>query len=125
MNKKILISSSIIIILALYIIIANVKRSSDVPDRKKWEGTADEIIITRSGGTIQLLKKEGKWVVGDKAYPADAKAVNEMEKRFKEIHLTDLISTKGYYVKYDLTPDRYVEVIISKNGASCRHITAE
>jgi hypothetical protein len=120
MNKKILISCSIIAVLILYIIVANVKRSGDVPDLPKWDGNADEVLITSNNGAIKLLKKEGKWVAGENAYPADAKAIGEIEKRFKEIRLTDLISTKGYYAKYDLTPDKYIEVILKKGDATLR-----
>jgi hypothetical protein len=120
MNKKILISCSIIAVLILYIIVVNVKHSGDVPDLPKWEGNADEVLITSKDGAIKLFKKEGKWVVGENAYPADARAIAEIEKRFKDIRLTDLISSKGYYAKYDLTPDKYIEVILKKGDATLR-----
>lgn len=120
MNKKILISCSIIAVLLLYIIVSNVKRSNDVPNLPKWEGSADEVLITSREGVIKLYKKEGNWVAGENAYPADAKVIGEIEKRFKEIHLADLISSKGYYAKYDLTPDKYIEVILKKGGTTLR-----
>jgi hypothetical protein len=120
MNKKILISCSIIAVLILYIIVTNIKRSGDVLDLPKWDGNADEVLITSNDGAIKLFKKEGKWVAGENAYPADAKAIGEIEKRFKEIHITDLISSKGYYAKYDLTPDKYIEVILKKGDATLR-----
>jgi hypothetical protein len=120
MNKKILISCSIIALLLLYIIVRNVKRSDDVPDLPEWEGSADEVLITSKEGAIKLFKKEGKWAAGEDAYPADAKLIGEVEKRFKEVRLADLISTKGYYAKYDLTPDKYIEVILKKGDATLR-----
>ena len=120
MNKKIAISVSIIAVLLLYIILANVKRSPDVPQLPKIDAKADEILINREAGVIRLFKKDGNWVAGDKAYPADVKQVEEIEKRFKEMSLTDLISSKGYYAKYDLTPDKYVEVILKKGETILR-----
>jgi len=120
MNKKILISVSVITLLLLYIIIARVNRRSEVPLLPKWEGKADEIVINHPGSTVKLYKKSGKWVVGDAAYPADEKVVDEIDGRFKEISLTDLISKKGFYNKYDLTPDIYSEVIIKKGDAIFR-----
>jgi len=120
MNKKILISCSIIAVLLLYIIVTNVRHSGEVPDLPKWDGNADELLITSKEGAIKLFKKEGRWVAGENAYPADAKAIGEIEKRFREIHLTDLISTKGYYAKYDLTPDKYIEVILKRGDTNLR-----
>ncbi len=120
MNKKIIISVSIIAVLMLYVIIANVKHSPDTPDLPAIDAKADEILINREAGVIRLYLKEGKWVTGDKAFPADAKQVEEIEKRFKEVRLTDLISSKGYYSRYDLTPDKYVEVILKKDEANLR-----
>ncbi|MBN2159638.1 MAG: DUF4340 domain-containing protein [Spirochaetes bacterium] len=116
MNKKMVISVSIIAALLLYIVIANVKFSSDVPRLEPWEGSADEMIITDSKGAVRLFMKDEKWVVGDKAFPADAKLVDDIQKRFREIRLTDLVSTKGFYARYDLTPDKYVDFIIKKEG---------
>jgi hypothetical protein len=116
MNKKIAISVSIIGVLLLYLLASNIKRSSGIPDLPQMKGSADEIIVTSGSGAVTLLKKEGKWTVGENGYPADAKVIGEIEKRFKEINVTDLISSKGYYAKYDLTPDKYIEVIIKKKG---------
>ncbi len=114
MSKRIGISIGIIAVLLLYVVIANISRSPDVPDLSLPDGAIDEILITRSVGTIRIFKKEGKWVVSDEAYPADAKIIGELEKRFREIRLSDLISSKGYYARYDLTPDKYTEVIFKK-----------
>jgi hypothetical protein len=120
MNKRILISTSVIALLLLYIIIARVGRRSEVPVLPKWEGRADEIIINRPGNTVKLYKKNGKWVVNEEAYPADEKVVSEIETRFRNINLEDLISKKGFYNKYDLTPDKYSEVIIKKGDVIFR-----
>ncbi len=121
MNKRILISVSVLAILVLYLVVTRVKWSSEVPDLPQWEGRAEEIVINRPGGTtIKLFKKDGKWVVNDQAYPADERAVDEIDNQLKKLHLTDLISKKGFYNKYELTPDKYSEVIIKKGGAIFR-----
>ncbi len=120
MNKKIVISVSIIAVLVLYIIIANMRHSPDIPTLPRIDAAADEILINREAGVVRLFKKDGKWAAGEKAYPADAKQVEEIEKRFKDMRLTDLISSKGYYAKYDLTPDKYVEVILKKGETILR-----
>ncbi len=114
MSKRIGISVGIIAVLLLYVIIANIRRSPDVPELSLPDGAIDEILVTRSLGTIRIFKKDGKWVVTDEAFPADAKIIGELEKRFREIRLSDLISSKGYYARYDLTPDKYTEVIFKK-----------
>lgn len=120
MNKKIIISVSVIAVLFLYLIITNVKWSSDIPTLSKWDGKSSEFMITRANGTIKLYQKENKWVVNDEAYPADPKVIAEIEKRFKDVRLSDLISKKGFYSKYDLTPDKYIEVIIKKGDTIFR-----
>ena len=120
MNKKFIISVSAIAVLLLYILIANMKNSSDIPTLPRWDVKSDEIIITRPSGTIKLYVKEGKWVINDEAFPADEKAVADVEKQFKDIRLSDLISKKGFYNKYDLTPDRYSEIIFKKGEAVFR-----
>jgi hypothetical protein len=121
MNKRILISVSVLGVLVLYLVVSRVKWSSDVPALPEWEGKADEIVINRPGGTIvKLYKKDGKWVVNDEAYLADERSIDEVDNQLKKIRLTDLISKKGFYNKYDLTPDKYSEVIIKKAGAIFR-----
>jgi hypothetical protein len=122
MNKKLVISGSIIALLLLYIVVTNVKRSGDAPQLPRWDGKADEIMITGGGGAIRLFKKDGKWVVGDNAYPADLKMTGEIETRFKDMRVTDLISSRGYYARYDLTPDKYTEVIIKKSDKVIRKV---
>ena len=119
-NKKIALSLAVIAALSLYIILTRVKWSSDVPSLRGWEGKADEIIITHDDSTVRIFRKEGKWLVGDKGFPADGTLADEIEKRFREIVLTDLISKKGFYARYDLTPDKCVEVIIKKRNETLR-----
>ncbi|TFH40588.1 MAG: DUF4340 domain-containing protein [Chrysiogenales bacterium] len=121
MNKKIIWSLSIIAVLLVYLLAVNLRRSSDRIETPSWDGVADQILITWAGGSIKLLKKEGKWVAGDEAVPADAKKIDEIEKRFREVVLTDLVSKRGYYIKYDLTPDKYAEIIFKRGDATIRH----
>jgi hypothetical protein len=120
MNKRILISVSVIAALVLYIVISRVKWLSDVPDIPAWEGKADEIVINRPGSTVKLYKKDGKWVVNDEAYPADERVMDEIDTQLKNTRLVDLISKKGFYNKYDLTPDKYSEIMIKKGDSIFR-----
>ncbi len=120
MNKKIAISISIIGVLLLYLIASNIRRSGGVPDLPKLEGSADEIIVTGGSGVVTLVKKDGRWTTGESGFPADAKKVGDIEKLFGDIRITDLISSKGYYARYDLTPDKYGEVIIKSKGVVVR-----
>ena len=121
MNKRILISVSVLAVLILYIVITRVKWTSDVPDLPAWDGKADEIVINRPGGTtVKIYKKDGKWVVNDEAYPADERVITEIDNQLKNLRLTDLISKKGFYNKFDLTPDKYSEVMVKKGDAIFR-----
>ncbi len=119
-NRKMIVSLSAIALLAVYILAVNLARSPRRPDVPPLEGAFDEIVITWAGGGVRLFKKEGKWSVGDGAFPADVKKIEEIEKRFRDLSLADLVSKKGYYVKYDLTPDRYTEIIFKRGDATVR-----
>ncbi len=123
MKKSLLASILIIAALGGYLIYTNTKGGPDVPDLPAWEGSADEVSIKRPSDTLTLTRKDGLWRINTEAYPADSKAVQELEKNLREIEIADIVSEKGLFSAYDLTPDKATEVTVRKGGEVLRRIT--
>jgi len=119
-NKKTLISFGAVAVLALVILLQNIRFTSDIPKLKQWAEPADEIVVTAKDYSLHLYMKEGVWVINDQAYPADENSVGNLEMRVRDVKITDLISEGGYYEKYDLSEDRAVTVTVKKGGAVLR-----
>jgi hypothetical protein len=122
MNKKLLVSIGIIGVLVVILLIVNRAKSPDVPSLGAWEGNADEILIVKGGNRVRVYRDRDAWRVGDEAYPADPEAVREMENRLKNLTVTDLISDRPHYERYELSADKAIEVSARKGSGLVRHL---
>ena len=115
MNKKLIFSIGIIVVLLGYLIFVNSDRSSgNVPDIKGWDVEANGIQIYDKGEKkINITMKDGAWLIGDEGFPADKTKIDKMLKNMMELRLTDYVSGGPYYEKFDLTPDKAVRVTVS------------
>jgi len=120
MNKKTLFSLIIIAVLALYLVIANNQGSQPVVDLAEFENGLDEIIVSRQNSDIKIYRHDGDWVINEQKFPADAGQVSTMEKKLKELNVTDLISRKKHYQRYELEADTALHVIARKDGKTVR-----
>ena len=123
MNKKTLISLGIIAILAFAVVLQRTVHFSSVPDVETWKGNADEIVIKKGASpVVRIWKKDGVWVIGDAAYPADAATADILEARMNELSFSDLVTEKGYYDRFDLSEDRAVHVTVKGEGKILREL---
>ncbi len=122
-NKKILISLGVIFVLIVYLVVSKHLKSPDSISFDVWEGSAGEIDVKKKDFALKLVNKAGKWVINDQAYPATANLVSDMETKIKEIRVDSIVSTQGFYDKYDLGPDKNVEVTVKKEGKVVRKLT--
>ncbi len=124
MNKKLIISLGVIAFLLLYLIVANNDKSSkNVPEIKGWEMESTEILIDKKGESLlKIIKKDGKWLIGDAAYPADKNKVNKLETGIKDLKITDFVSRGPYYEKYNLTTGMAIRITIKSDSAVLRDI---
>ncbi len=120
MNRKTLVSLLIIAVLALYLVVANNQDGGEAVDLPVWDDGLDEIVIRRQDPMIKLYRENGAWVINDEKYPADPGQVAAMEKKLKEMRVTDLISEKEHYRVYELEPDEALHVIARKDGKTVR-----
>ncbi len=117
-NKIFFLSIAAIALMAVYLFFGDFFRTSDYSSLINIKSDAEEIIIKKTGTEIKLIKKDGKWFVGKNMYPADAELIKNIEKDLKAIKISDQISKGDFASKYDLDPEKAVEIkIIFANKA--------
>jgi hypothetical protein len=123
-RKEIAILFFIIAVLIFYI--SNQKREKThykLPEVKKLQ--TDEISninIKKKNSEIMLVKEAGKWLIGEKKYPADSTMVENMLKAISNIKLSALVSESKNYSIYDLDEENRVEVEAFKGDKLLRKI---
>jgi len=69
---------------------------------------------------IKIYRHDSEWVINEEKYPADAGQVSTLEKKLKELEVTDLISRKKHYQRYELEADAALRVTARKDGNTVR-----
>jgi hypothetical protein len=112
LRKEYVILGALIVALSLYIFLRKGDRSRyELPVLPPIK-TADitRIEIDTPSEQIELLRKSGSWVVGEKAYPADEDQVRKIADLIGKLTLTALISDSKNYARYELDEDRRISV---------------
>ena len=123
MNKKTLIMLGVIAALVAAIVLQRTVKFSSVPSIEQWEGAADEVVIKKgTAPEVKLMKKDGRWIVGEKNYPAEEAVVSGLVKKLDELKLIDLVTKKEFYERFDLSDDRAARVTVKGNGKVLRDI---
>jgi hypothetical protein len=99
--------------MAGYLFIGDLFKTSEYSNVINIKSEAEEIIIKKSGSEIKLFKKDGKWLVGKNSYPADQGIVKTLVEKLKELKISDQISKGDFASKYDLDPDKAVDIKIT------------
>lgn len=120
MSRNTKISFGIVGLLALIILVQNIKFGSDIPRLKQWVEPADSIEVKSKDYSMRLYMKDGAWFVNDAAYPADENSAGNLEMKVRDIRLTDLVSEEKSYDRYELTDEKAVTVTVKKGGAVLR-----
>lgn len=124
-NKIFLFSVLAIAVMGAYLLFGDFFRTSDYSSVINIKGDAEEIVIKKpSAPEIKLFKKEGLWVTGKNSYPADADLIKNIEKDLKGLKISDQISKGEFLHKYDLDPEKAVEIKITYSGNRTKTITA-
>jgi len=123
MSKNTKIILGVIAVLALIIIIQRNVKFSSVPSLKKWDVSADEIIIkNKAAAEFKVIKKDGKWFVGEQSFPADNEIASSLEKKMNDLSFSEMVTSKEFYERFDLTADTAIRVIVKRNGKVIRDI---
>lgn len=91
----------------------------------KTDSDPDAISITKDGKTIEIVKKNNTWYVGEANYIANKSEVERMIKEIKEIKILDKIAKLGNEdteEKYGLTANRSSTVRAFKGGKEIQSI---
>ncbi len=69
-----------------------------------------KIEISKADRTVVLNKKDNTWHIGPKEYPADSEKIKDILNVIENLKVTALVSESKNYVRYDLNPDKKINV---------------
>ncbi len=122
-SRKVIIAFGVIVALLIIYALASLKdRAPGLPELPRWSEGADEIIVEKSGERIRLFKKEGKWLVGEEGYPADAKIAEKMEEKIRDLVISDISSTAPHYERFELTSESAIHVVVKRGSEVLRDV---
>lgn len=122
MNRKIVMSLVVIVILVAALLVINRRHTSSVPELATYTQAADSIVVRKADAVITLNRDGTTWRINEAGYPADRGLVSTMETRMKDLALTDLISDRPHYERYDLNPAKAIEVTVKSGNTTLRHV---
>jgi hypothetical protein len=111
-KKEIFILAVIIVLLGGYLFLRNTDRSRYALPRLE-NSSADSITrmeLTASGETVELVRSDNRWLIGEHAFPADDSKVRDILSTLEALKLTALVSESGAYPTYGLTNDEKIDV---------------
>ena len=127
LKKEYIILAVLLVGLVVYLIF-NANRSGDINYKlpkltKIGSKEIDKIEITRGGNTITLAfdKKTDTWRIMPQEYPADKTAMDNMLKQIDDLQLSELISDKKIYDKYNLDQDNKINVLAMQGDKTLRN----
>jgi len=119
MKKNIIISIVVIVVLSGYLIINKLATKTIVklPDIK---GPITELVLKKGEGVI-LIKQEGdSWKVNE--FEGDKNVIANMTNKIKDLKVTDLISDKPHYERYELDSGHAIRIQAKSNGQIVRDV---
>jgi len=123
-KKEYVILAVLLIALTAYLVFRSSDRSLyQLPSMPEVDReTISKIEISKSGETVVLNKKDNKWYVGPKEYPADEKVMKDMLDLIGTVTHTALVSESKNYKRYDLTDDAKIEMKAWAGEKMIRHL---
>lgn len=116
MKKEYLILLALILILGAYLLLHKENKDNyTLPEINKIPiSDITGLILEKKDEQIKFTKKEGKWVLTDKAYRAESGAVQNMLDALKTLRLSALVSQTSDLRRYELDPENRIQVSIIK-----------
>lgn len=112
MKKEYIILVLIIVGLSVYLFMRKEDRSLyELPVLSQVaKNEISKIEISKGNTNIELNKRDEKWYIAPRDYPADDKLVDGMLDEFEKLTVTTLVSESGDYQRYDLGDDKKISV---------------
>ncbi len=118
-KKNILISIVVIAVLAGYLII-NSLITKTIVTLPTIKSPITELVL-KKGEAVILIKQDGdSWRVNE--FDADKNIIANMVNKIKDLRITDLISEKPHYERYELDKDHAIRVQVTCNGQIVRDV---
>jgi hypothetical protein len=125
MKKEYLILIALILILSAYLFLHNTNKDHyTLPEISTIDITkVTGLTLDKQDGPIVFKKKEDRWTLTDRDYPADPPAVKNMLDTLKTLKLTTLVSEKGDLKRYELDDENHVRVTVSEGAKTVFEFT--
>jgi hypothetical protein len=103
---------AIIVALVLYLVFRDRERAHyRLPELPRVTGTEiSKIEISKAEGSIRLIKRDNRWYIDPRGFPADTREVREMLATIENLTLTALVSESKNYSRYDLNTEKKINV---------------
>jgi len=134
-KKEYSILVAIMVALVLYLVLREQEKTHyRLPELPRIAGTLiSKIEISKAEGSISLIKKDNRWYIDPREFPADSHRIKEMLSAIEKLTLTALVSESKTYGRYHLDNDKKIsvrawagntlkrEVEVGKTAPSFRH----
>ena len=112
LKKEYFILTAVIVALILYLVFHRSNRTHyTLPEISSIPGKQiSKIELAKADGTVVLIKKDNTWHIGPKEYPADSEKIKDILNVIENLKVTALVSESKNYVRYDLNPDKKINV---------------
>ncbi len=112
MKKEYIILVIVITALVLYLALRKSDRTYyELPEFTEFASEQiSKIELKSSDSRLELIKKDDRWVVGTKEYPADDTKVADVLSLLQDLKITELVSQSASYVRYGLSDDKKITV---------------
>lgn len=123
LKKEYIVLIIVIVGLVLYL---TMRSANHAPEELPQPATVDKVKIdklvvsVRKNEPIELVRKDEKWLVEPKGYPASDIKVKNMVNAVADLKLTALVSESKNYDRYDLTPQSKISVTAYADGKEIR-----
>jgi hypothetical protein len=111
-KKEYGILAAIIVALVLYLALRERERTHHrLPELPRVIGTEiSKIEISKAEGSVILTKKDNRWYIDPREFPADSRKMKEMLATIESLTLTALVSESKNYSRYDLSTEKKITV---------------
>lgn len=120
--RKIILSTSCLVLL-IVAVLQTVFLTKDSGKTVKTDKIIDELTIVNASGTIQIVKDNEKWVIGEERYPAIDGEIVSLVDAVSSIQILEKIGNINSYnsaVRYELSDDKAIIVEAKSNGKVVR-----
>ena len=109
--------AAVVITLVLYIVLRKDDRVQyELPEIKAVDSADISSIIVEGAETTELLRQGEVWIISPEGYTAKQSDIDAMLEALSNFAITDLVSTAGFYERYELDEGRKLHITAKDAG---------